>query len=125
MGTHPINLALRFLLELSALGVFVMWGWIVGSNSSPWIGNSLAISLPVLAATVWGVFNVPGDPSRSGIAPVIIPGVLRLLIELTFFGLATYCLNDLNYTNLYWIFGGVVVLHYIVSYDRVLWLVDR
>jgi hypothetical protein len=125
MATHPINLAVRFLLELSALAVLGIWGWVYGSSNSPWLGNLLSVSIPIAAAVVWGVFNVPGDPSRSGKAPVVVPGVLRLIIELAFFSLATFCLYDLMYLNLSWIFGGVVGLHYLVSYERMAWLIRR
>jgi hypothetical protein len=50
------------------------------------------ILIPLLAATAWGVFNVKGDPSRSGKAPVPVPGIVRLLLELAFFGSATLAL---------------------------------
>ncbi|MEX2373053.1 MAG: DUF2568 domain-containing protein, partial [Dehalococcoidia bacterium] len=78
------NLGLRFLLELAALAGLGLAGWRLAP--APW--NWLAvIALPVLAAALWGVFNVPGDPSRSGSAPVIVPGGLRLAVEfLVLFG---------------------------------------
>ncbi|WP_280456932.1 DUF2568 domain-containing protein, partial [Nocardia carnea] len=34
----------------------------------------LVVLLPVVAAAAWGVFAVPDDPSRSGAAPVAVPG---------------------------------------------------
>ncbi|MFQ6227417.1 DUF2568 domain-containing protein [Nocardia sp. NPDC002869] len=39
------------------------------------------VLLPVIAATAWGVIAVPDDPSRSGAAPVAVPGAIRLLVE--------------------------------------------
>lgn len=77
-GAHPINLALRFALELSALAALGAWGWGRGSG---WTAAALAIGLPLAAAVVWGTFAVIGDPSRSGKAPVPVPGPVRLALE--------------------------------------------
>ena len=123
MGSRPINLTIRFLLELAALTALGVWGWQHGNGT--WLRFILAIGLPVIAAAIWGIFNVPNDPSRSGEAPTVVPGVLRLAIELTIFILATWALHNLEYTSLNWLLGGVVVLHYLVSYDRVIWLFKR
>jgi hypothetical protein len=64
MGYHPINLALRFLLELAALYFIGRWGWVQYDGIWRYI---LAIGLPLVAATIWGVFRVPDD----GGAPVV------------------------------------------------------
>ena len=123
MGSHPLNLILRFLLELTALVTLGIWGWQYGDGS--WLGYVLAAGLPILAAVVWGVFNVPNDPSRSGKAPVVVPGIIRLTIELMLFALAIWALYDLSYTRYSWILGVVVIMHYIASYDRILWLIKQ
>lgn len=122
MAYHPLNLTLRFLLELAALVAVGAWGW---QQREDGLGFVLAIGLPLLLAVAWGVFAVPGDPSRSGKAPVPVPGLLRLLFELAFFALAVWALYAIGQTNLGWIFGVVVVLHYLSSYDRILWLAGR
>ncbi len=75
MGSHSLNLALRFLLELAALGAMGYWGWTQHEGPVRW---RWAIGLPLVAAVLWGTFAVPNDPSRSGQAPVPIPGILRL-----------------------------------------------
>ena len=118
-----LNLALRFLLELAALLALGLWGWQYGNNS--WLSYALAAGIPAFAAAIWGVFNVPNDPSRSGNAPVKVPGIIRLIIELAFFALATWALHDLGYAVFSWLLGGLTLLHYIISYDRVLWLVKQ
>mgnify|MGYP001828086701 CR=1 FL=1 len=82
------------------------------------------IFIPLLAAVAWGTFNVPNDPSRSGKAPVPVPGWTRLLIELALFGSASWALHDLSPTY-GWIFGFVTLLHYVLSYDRIGWLLNR
>lgn len=85
MGTHPVNLAVRFALELAGLIAMGTWGW-TQFEDGPRLG--VAIGIPMIAAGIWVSFNVPGDPSRSGRAPVRVPGVLRLLIEAAFFQLS-------------------------------------
>ncbi len=119
MGSHPVNLALRFLLELAALLALGVWGW---QQSEGWLRIVLTIAVPIIAAAIWGTFNVPHDPSRSGAAPVAVPGMLRLAIELALFLVATWALYDTGYTSLSWVLGIIVALHYIASYDRIHWL---
>ncbi len=87
MGTHPVNLAVRFFLELSALASFGIWGWRLREDGWRF---ALALAIPLTAAALWGTFAVPDDPSRSGSAPVPVPGILRLAIEFAFFASATW-----------------------------------
>lgn len=122
MGSHPINLAVRFLLELAGLAVMVYWGWTQHEGLLRFV---LAIGLPVLAAALWGTFAVPDDPSRSGKAPVPVPGTVRLVLELVFFGFAAWALYDAGSTVLSVILSIVVVVHYAVSYDRIVWLIKQ
>ena len=121
MSQNPLNLAVRFLLEIIALVALGAWARAQFSGALSFI---LMILVPLLAATAWGVFNVKDDPSRSGKAPVPVPGLVRLLLELTFFGLATLALYSLNQTY-GWIFGAVTLAHYLLSYDRIRWLLER
>ena len=122
MGTNPINLGLRFILEIVALGTFGTWGYHQTSSGLRWV---IALFLPLLFASLWGIFAVPDDPSRSGGAPVVISGLLRLILELSFFSLTSIALFNLGYTKPTWIFSCAVVLHYLFSYDRILWLLER
>jgi len=122
MGTHPVNLAVRFILEICALAVMAYWGW---TQHVGWLRFVLAIGLPVLAAIMWGTFAVPNDRSRSGKAPVPVPGIVRLVLELAFFGLAVWMLYDAGATLLSLTMGVVVVVHYALSYDRMAWLLKQ
>ena len=122
MGSHPINLAVRFLLELFALLVMGAWGW---RQTDSWLKFILALGIPLILAFVWGTFAVPNDPSRSGAAPVAVPGILRLVIELAIFGLAVWALYDMGFTSFSWVLAIIVALHYIASYDRIRWLVAQ
>jgi hypothetical protein len=119
MSQNMINLVVRFLLELAALYVFGRWGW---QTNEGFLRYVLMIGLPLLAATLWGVFRVPGDASANGNAVVAVPGWVRLLFEIAFFSFATYCFFATGLQNAGGAFGIVTLLHYILSYDRILWL---
>lgn len=121
MGQNPINLAVRFLLEIIALIALGSWAKAQFSGA---LGFVMMIAVPLLAAIIWGTFNVKDDPSRSGKAPVPVPGIVRLFIELDFFALATWALFALNSTYGWW-FGGITLAHYVLSYDRIIWLLKR
>ena len=112
MNKNPLNLALRFLLELLMLAVFGYWGWHL---TTTWVHYLAAAGLPVLAAVLWGVFRIQNDPKP---APVEIPGMARLLLEWLLFGSTVYFLYDLGYPTFGLVVAIIVVLHYIVSYDR-------
>jgi hypothetical protein len=122
MGSHPIMLAIRFLLELAALLAMGFWGW---KEHQGWFRVFPALAVPLIAAALWITFAVPGDPSRSGSAPIAVPGSLRLALELMVFAFAAWALYDAGSVKLSAILGGSVCLHYLASYDRVRWLVTR
>lgn len=81
MVIQTLNLAIRFILELTALGMMGFWGW---KQTDGWLRFILALGIPIIFMSIWVVFNVPGDPSRSGNAPIVVSGIVRLLIELCF-----------------------------------------
>ena len=122
MGSNPINLVVRFILELAGLVALGRWGWF---QADGWLSYLLALGVPLLAAGMWGTFAVPGDPSRSGKAPVPVPGIVRLILELAYFGAATWALFATGLATLGWAYGLAVILHYLASYDRVGWLLQR
>ncbi len=122
MGSHPINLAFRFLLELSALVAMGFWGWTKGTGALRYL---LAIAIPASAAALWGTLAVPDDPSRSGKAPVPVPGPVRLALELAFLIFATWSLLNTGANWFGWILGMAVLVHYVLSYDRLWWLIRQ
>ena len=122
MGSHPANLIFRFLLEIAGLASFGYWGWSVGTG---WYSYLLAAGVPFVMATFWGTFAVPDDPSRSGSAPIPVPGIIRLLLELAFFAFASWSLFDTGLTVAGYILGVLVLIHYALSFDRVKWLFSR
>ncbi|MHA2427949.1 MAG: YrdB family protein [Candidatus Hermodarchaeia archaeon] len=122
MGSHPLNLAVRFLLEISALVAMAAWGWRQGDSATPFL---LGLGIPLIAAIMWGTFAVPDDPSRSGRAPVPVPGIVRLALELAFFAFGAWALYDIGHTTWGVVMGVLVVIHYVVSCDRIQWLLKR
>ena len=122
MGSNPVNLAIRFLLELGGLAAFAAIGWAQGAGMFRYL---FAIGFPLAASVLWGTFAVPDDPSRSGTAVVAIPGFARLTLELIFFAAGTWAIFALGATALAWAYGVIVLAHYAVSYDRIRWLVRQ
>ena len=119
MGSHPVNLGIRLLLELCALAAAGYWGWVRHRGALRIVA---VIGVPLILAVLWGTFAVPDDPSRSGRAPVPVPGLVRLVLELAVFGFAAWALYSAGHPTLSLVLVGVVVIHYAVSYDRVAWL---
>lgn len=117
-----INLIIRFLLELIMLSVIGYWGWRNGDGALKII---LAIGLPLIAAAIWFTFAVPNDPSRSGNAPVPVPGIVRLVIELGLFTLASVIIyTSINHT-IGIIYGVIVLINYGIAYERLLWIIKK
>ena len=96
MSKHPINSAVRFILELASMAVFAWWGYHLFETG---LRILTAILLPIGFAIVWGVFAVRDDPSRSGKTVVQTPGIIRLILELALFGTAAWMLLDLGYSK--------------------------
>jgi hypothetical protein len=119
VSKNPINLTLRFLLELAALYAMGYWAW---TQNDRLLRIVLTIGLPLFAATMWGVFRVPGDPKD---APVAIEGWLRLILEAVFFGGAIALLVLAGRSTAALIFAVLVIGHYITSYDRIQWLLSQ
>jgi hypothetical protein len=122
MGSNPINLALKFILELAALAAMGFWCWQLTSGSLRFV---LAIGIPLAAAAVWMVSAVPDDPSRGGAALFKTPGAVRLVLELAFFAIAIWALYTMSYAKLALLMSIAVIVHYALSYDRIGWLLTR
>ena len=120
---HPLNLVLRFLLELALIFIGGYWAF------ETWAGSFLqwptTIVIPLVIICIWGLFNVPGDPSRSGKAPIPISGINRLLIEIALFGLGFYFFYDLNLKSLALCFFFSFIMHNSLASDRIIWLLKQ
>ena len=122
MGSNPLNLVLRFILEIAALFALGYWGW--SQHEGIW-RFVWSIGLVILAAVIWGTFAVPDDPSRSGSAPLPVPGVVRLVIELVLFAAGTWAFIASGQPMWGAALGLFTVIHYVLSYDRVIWLLKH
>ena len=122
MSSHPINLAVRFALELCVLAVAGYWGWTTADSGMRYV---LVWLVPLALAIAWGTFAVPNDPSRSGHSPVPVPGLVRLALELAYFAFGAWALYSIGHPVSAIILGALVVVHYMVSYDRIAWLVRQ
>jgi hypothetical protein len=103
-GVKTANLALRFLLELCALGY---WGFKTGGSLITKL--ALGIGAPLLAAVVWGAFLSPR-------AAVPTPGLLRLVLELGVFGSATAALYAAGRPALAWALVVLYVINRVLMY---------
>ena len=77
------NLALRFVLELFALGALAYWGFEAGGGLLTKV--ALGLGAPLLAAVAWGLFVAPR-------ARFSLPLAGRLAVELAVFGSGTAAL---------------------------------
>lgn len=122
MSNNPLNLVLRFILEIAGVSIFAFWGWAQGG----WLRWPLAILLPVIAMTIWAVFRTPQDhPVNHTVVPV--PGIVRLALEIIFFGLAILALATVHANDrrdwLLIAFVAALLIHYTLSWDRLVRLV--
>jgi hypothetical protein len=101
------NLALRFLLELCALGALGYWSFKTGSTTLAKIG--LGIGTPLVAAVVWAIFVSPQ-------ASVKLPGILVLLLQVMVFGSAAAGLAVTGHRTLALVFGAVVIINAVLMY---------
>ncbi len=122
ISNHPLNLGLRFLLEMLALFAMGWWGYAQCNCEMRYVW---AIGIPLAAAVLWGIFAVPGDPSRSGKTVIKTPGWIRLILELSFFGFGVFAFYDTGQKTIGWIFGSLILLHYVLSLKRLKWLLKQ
>ena len=122
MGNAWWNLTLRFLLELAALLGFGLSGWGLSDGLWRWL---LALALPLIAAALWGTFAVLDDPSRSGRAPVPVPGAVRLALELVILFGGAVGFYVAGYTTTGIIVALLIVISYAFSLDRLSWLLKQ
>jgi len=112
MSKHPLNLSLRFALEIAAILLTAYWGW---ENFSGPIRIATVIFIPLLLMTLWGGFRYPKDHGK-GFKKV--SGKTRLAIEA--FVLSVPIVLNFSAGNYFipLIFFSFIVFHYILSQDR-------
>lgn len=119
VNNHPLNLGVRFLLEIALVVIFAYWAW---NKFDGIFKYMLSFLLPVIGISIWAIFKVEGDPGKAIVA---IPGWLRLILEAILFVSAFYMLRSVNLTKWSLLFLVVTVIHYLASYDRIIWLLKN
>ncbi len=99
------NLALRFLLELCALGALGYWGATAQARLFP--RTLLAIGAPLLAALFWGMFVSPR-------VRVVLPTTVRMVLGLAVFAAATAALIARGRVTAGVTLGGLALLNAIL-----------
>jgi quinol-cytochrome oxidoreductase complex cytochrome b subunit len=95
-----INLAVKFVLELVALGSLAYWGANAGSGAWAVV---LAIGTPLVAGILWGRFAAPQARHRLPLGP-------RVGFELSVFCLAALALLTAS-TALALVFAALVIIN--------------
>ena len=122
-GVPAWQLVIRFGLEVTSLVAIGSWAFhAAGGGARSWLAG---LALPAVAAVAWATFAVPGDRSRSGGAPVPVPGWVRLTLEISLFLGAAAALWALHRTAALAVFVGALLVHHLVSPARHLWLLRQ
>ena len=100
------NLALRFLLELSALAATAYWGFATASGLTQWV---LGLGAPALIAVIWGLFVSPK-------AKVELPRPAQFAIELLVFAAAALALIVADQPVLGIVLGGLELVSGTLNY---------
>lgn len=113
------NLSLRFLLELAAWIGPGYWAWHYFDGL---LALLLALALPLGMMSLWTIFAVANDPSRSGKTVVPTSGKLRILLELAEFGLGTWAWFAAGHSFFAYLLIGLLILHHLGQLSRLKWL---
>ncbi|MEC5236585.1 MULTISPECIES: YrdB family protein [Bacillus] len=102
MFIKPINLAIRFFLELGALASLCYWGFQFWE--SVYVKFIFGIGSPLLFATIWGIFIAPK-------ASLKLPEPYRFMLEIILFGVTSVALYVVDQITLAIILGMVFVIN--------------
>lgn len=122
MAISPWQLALRFGLEVASLVA-------LGRYAGTWLRDPWSVvaawAVPGAVALFWVTFAVKDDPSRSGNAPIAVPGALRLALELAVFGSGAASLAGRADWTAFVVFMIALVVHHAMTGKRLAWLVQQ
>lgn len=117
-----VQLAIRFGLEIGAL---VALGSATAARFTGAGAYLAGLGAAAAVAVVWSTFAVVGDPSRSGKAPVPVPGVLRLAIELAVFVGGAAALGASGSWAAFDVYVAALAFHHAMTRQRVRWLLEQ
>ncbi|MBE5102265.1 YrdB family protein [Priestia aryabhattai] len=101
-----MNLVLRFLLELFALGSLAYWGIQTGKGLNKVL---LAIGAPLVIAIVWGIFGSPR-------AQIQLSMSMHMMLELIVFGLPAIALYATGKHSFAIIYITLAIINRILMY---------
>ncbi len=116
------NLYLRFGIELMALGGIWAGASVAATSRLRWL---LVVTGLLVAVILWGVFNVPDDPTRSGKAPISVTGWVRLFIELVVLGAGLWGWLSSGRVDIAVVYAMALAVHHAASLPRLRWLVAQ
>jgi hypothetical protein len=115
--------SLRFALELIAWGAPAWWAASLFEGTvASWVAGAAGL---LVSMGLWVTFNVPGDPSRSGEAPVPVSGRVRLAVEYLVFGGGAAALVGVGESGVAVVFAVLVAFHTVGYRERIGWLLAR
>jgi hypothetical protein len=116
---ESLNSGVRFLLEIAGLVSIGYWGFQLTDGILRWL---IMLIPPLIVATVWAVFRVPGD---GGDPVIVVSGLSRLLIEAAVFTLAVLALAASGQGTYAIVLAVIVLGHYAVGWERIRWLLRQ
>jgi hypothetical protein len=120
------QLVLRFALEIAALVAWGMAGFeLAGDAGGGWLRWLVALVLVSVAAGLWGTFRVDGDSGGDNEAPVRVPGIVRLVLELVVLLGGAVAVTWAGETTFGVVLAVLVIVHYLMTMRRVTWLVAQ
>ena len=87
-----------------------------------WVAGAVGLLVPM---GLWVTCNVPGDPSRSGKAPVPVSGRVRLVVEYLVFAGGALALIGVGQWGTAVVFALLVAFHTFSYRERLGWLLGR
>jgi|GEM_PF-556561 hypothetical protein len=117
------TLTLRFALELVALfAIGAGARHVVGRGALGW-GSGIAAA--VVAATVWGVFGVPGDTRGNGRSPISVAGWTRVAIEAAVLCAGAAALGVMQRWTWFAALAAAIVVDHAGMMPRLRWLLRQ
>ena len=101
-----INLALAFLLEVTAFIIIGYWGFLQGSTI--YMQYLLATALTIFAIILWGIFAAPRSRHKLNDVP-------RFLFKLFIFELAAFLFYKTGYLSFAILFGSIALFNLILA----------
>ncbi len=101
------TIILRFLLEIASIGIIIYWGFKL--EASLWVKFAVGLVLPAILIFIWSTLAAPLAPNR-------LEGLARLGVELTVLLIPSIALFSMNYRNVSFVWGLIVVINALLLY---------